>query len=155
MIIDIVPTLHLHAYSTLASPRLTIRTSNLHSPKQKLLLRSSPPKHVSFAPTTTDPPSTRTAKYCTMDCSNMYLESFLPTPQYVQFLKSLIPPKFYEQYGLDYYADGDYVYARIVRAWYGLKESGKIAHDDIVRRHRSTHGEACLQRNPHPRTIPP
>jgi hypothetical protein len=83
--------------------------------------------------------STRTAKYCTMDCSNMYLESFLPTPQYVRFLKSLIPPKFYEQYGLDYYADGDYVYARIVRAWYGLKESGKIAHDDIVA-HMAKHG---------------
>jgi hypothetical protein len=25
--------------------------------------------------------STRGARYCTMDCSNMYLESFLPTPQ--------------------------------------------------------------------------
>jgi hypothetical protein len=33
--------------------------------------------------------STRGARYCTMDCSNMYLESFLPTPQYVRFLKSL------------------------------------------------------------------
>jgi hypothetical protein len=40
IIIDIAPTLQLHAYSTLASPRLTIRTSNLHSPEQKLLLRS-------------------------------------------------------------------------------------------------------------------
>ena len=28
--------------------------------------------------------------------------------------------------------DGDYVYARILRAWYGLKEAGKIANDDIV-----------------------
>jgi hypothetical protein len=54
MIIDIVPTLHLHTYSTLASLQLTIRTSNLHSPEQKLLLRSSPPKRVRFAPTTTD-----------------------------------------------------------------------------------------------------
>ncbi len=59
MIIDIAPTLQLHAYSILASPRLTIRTSNLHSPEQKLLLRSSPPKHVSFAPTTTDQPPPR------------------------------------------------------------------------------------------------
>jgi hypothetical protein len=54
LIIDIVPTLQLHAYSTLASPRLTIRTSNLLSPEQKELLRSSPPKRVNFAPTTTD-----------------------------------------------------------------------------------------------------
>jgi hypothetical protein len=59
MIIDIVPTLQLHAYSTLASLRLTIWTSNLHSPEQKLLLRSSLPKRVRFAPTTTDTPPPR------------------------------------------------------------------------------------------------
>ena len=69
----------------------------------------------------------------------MYLESYLPTPQYVWFLRSLIPPKFYEQYGLDHYAEGDYVYAPINKAWYGLKGSGKIAHDDIVA-HMAKHG---------------
>ena len=78
-------------------------------------------------------------RYCTMDCSNMYLESFLPTPQYVRFLKSLIPPGFFEAYGLESYVSGDYVYAKIVRAWYGLKESGKIAHDDLVA-HLAKHG---------------
>jgi hypothetical protein len=83
--------------------------------------------------------STRGARYCTMDCSNMYLRSFLPTPQYVRFQKSLIPPKFYKQYGLDYYAVGDYVYARIVRAWYSLKESGKTTNDEIVA-HMAKHG---------------
>ena len=60
--------------------------------------------------------STINARYCTMDCSNMYLESYLPTPQYVRFLRSLIPLKFYEQYNLDHYAEGDYVYARINKA---------------------------------------
>ena len=83
--------------------------------------------------------STPGAKYCTADCSNMYLESFLPKPQYVRFLKKLIPPEFYKEYNLDQYAEGEYVYAKIVRAWYGLKEAGKIAHDDIVA-HLAAHG---------------
>ena len=77
--------------------------------------------------------STKTAKYCTADCSNMYLESVLPSPQYVRFKLSQIPPRIQEQYKLEKYVDKDgYVYARIDKDWYGLKESGKIAHDDIV-----------------------
>ena len=32
-----------------------------------------------------------------------------------------------------------YVYARINRAWYGLKQGGKIAHDDLVE-HLGKHG---------------
>ena len=26
----------------------------------------------------------------------------------------------------------DHVYARVNKAWYGLKQAGKIAHDDLV-----------------------
>ena len=38
---------------------------------------------------------------------------------------------------IDYYDFHDkiyngYVYARVKKAWYGLKEAGKIAHDDLV-----------------------
>jgi hypothetical protein len=84
--------------------------------------------------------STKDARYCTADCSNMYLESILPSPQFVRFKLTQIPPKIQEQYGLKKYVDADgYVYARIEKAWYGLKESGKIAHDDIVA-HLHKHG---------------
>jgi len=77
--------------------------------------------------------STKEAKYCTADCSNMYLESVLPSPQFVRFKLTQIPPRIQQQYRLHKYVDKDgYVYARIDKAWYGLKESGKIAHDDLV-----------------------
>ena len=77
--------------------------------------------------------STPGAKWCSGDISNMYLESTLPDPQYVKFRLSLIPPAYATAYELQDIADqhGN-VYARIKKAWYGLKESGKIAHDDLV-----------------------
>ena len=76
--------------------------------------------------------STLGAKYCTADISNMYLCSELPDAQYVRFQIGLIPTEIIEHYGLDDKTYNRYVYARIKRAWYGLKESGKIAHDDLV-----------------------
>ena len=62
----------------------------------------------------------------------MYLCLELPDAQYVRFQIGLIPAEIIEHYGLDDKTYNGYVYARIKRAWYGLKESGKIAHDDLV-----------------------
>eukprot|EP00536_Pseudo-nitzschia_multiseries_P014224 jgi/Psemu1/214116/e_gw1.673.25.1 len=44
----------------------------------------------------------------------------------------MIPPRIWVAYDLVELKQGDYVYARIKKAWYGLKQSGKIAHDDLV-----------------------
>ena len=44
----------------------------------------------------------------------------------------LIPPKIIEHYNLEQYDAEGYVYAKINRAWYGLKQAGCIAHDDLV-----------------------
>ena len=76
--------------------------------------------------------STQGAKYCTGDISNMYLESWLKESEYVRFQLELIPPEIIAHYNLDQYAVDGYVYAKINRAWYGLKQSGRIAHDDLV-----------------------
>ena len=77
--------------------------------------------------------STPKAKYCTADCSNMYLETGLPDPQYVRSHISLIPKSIQKQYKLDsLVTSGGYVYARIGKAWYGLKESGFLANQTIV-----------------------
>ena len=79
--------------------------------------------------------STPKAKAATADISNMYLGSDLPEPEYVRFRLSLIPDAFIEAYGLRSLATADgYVYARVNKAWYGLKQAGKIAHDDLVNR---------------------
>ena len=44
----------------------------------------------------------------------------------------MIPEAIIQHYGLRALAHNGYVYARIKKAWYGLKQSGKIAHDDLV-----------------------
>ena len=83
--------------------------------------------------------STPGAKYCTGDISNMYLESLLPDAEYVRSRYDLIPPRIIQHYNLDRIAHNGFVYAKIKRAWYGLKQSGKIAHDDLVA-HLEQHG---------------
>ena len=79
--------------------------------------------------------STPNAKVATGDISNMYLGSDLPEAEYVRFKMFLIPSAFIEAYNLQQLATPDgYVYARVNKAWYGLKQAGKIAHDDLVQR---------------------
>ena len=65
--------------------------------------------------------------------------SMLPEAEYVRFRYDLIPPRIIEYYELDKLVIDDYVYARINKAWYGLKQGGKIANDDLVE-HLKKHG---------------
>ena len=76
--------------------------------------------------------STPGAKYCTADISNMYLCSLLPDEEYVRFKYDMIPTNIIKHYLLDKLVVNGFVYAKIKKAWYGLKQSGKIAHDDLV-----------------------
>jgi len=62
----------------------------------------------------------------------MYLESCLQNPEYVRFDLLLIPQAIIDHYNIDEDAVDGYVYAKINKAWYGLKQSGRIAHDDLV-----------------------
>ena len=70
---------------------------------------------------------TPNAKYCTGDISNMYLMSTLPEAEYVRFRYDMIPPRIIKQYRLELLAVDGFVYARINKAWYGLKQGGKIS----------------------------
>ena len=79
--------------------------------------------------------STKGAKCATADISNMYLGSDLPEAEYVRFRLNLIPGAFIQAYKLNELATPNgFVYARVNKAWYGLKQAGKIAHDDLVQR---------------------
>ena len=63
----------------------------------------------------------------------MYLHSDLPEAEYVWFRMDLIPTEIAKAYNLySLVARDGYVYARVNKAWYGLKQAGKIAHDDLV-----------------------
>ena len=76
--------------------------------------------------------STEGAKLVTGDISNMYSESFLKEAECVRFKVDQIPENIIKHYKLDSKIRNGFVYAKINRAWYGLKQSGKIAHDDLV-----------------------
>ena len=60
--------------------------------------------------------STQGAKYCTGDISNMYLESWLNSPEFVKFDLRLIPQAIIDHYNLLEYAVDGYVYAQINKA---------------------------------------
>ena len=83
--------------------------------------------------------STEGARLVTGDISNMYLESFLKNAEYVRFKVDQIPENIIKHYKLENKIRNGFVYAKINRAWYGLKQSGKIAHDDLVA-HLKTEG---------------
>jgi hypothetical protein len=59
--------------------------------------------------------------------------------EYVQFKVDMIPPNIIAHYNLTPMIHNGYLYAKIKKAWYGLKQSGKIAHDDLVE-HLAKHG---------------
>ena len=56
----------------------------------------------------------------------MYLMSTLPEAEYVRFRYDMIPPRIIKQYQLELLAVDGFVYACINKAWYGLKQGGKI-----------------------------
>ena len=70
--------------------------------------------------------STPNARYCSADISNMYLCSELPDAQYVKFPVSQIPLEIINAYHLNDKIDNGFVYVKIKKAWYGLRESVKL-----------------------------
>ena len=84
--------------------------------------------------------STPGAFYTTADAGNMYLASKLKHVQYMQFKITQTPKSIQDKYKLAPLVDpSDYVYVRIKGALYGLKESGRIANEDITD-HLARHG---------------
>ena len=100
--------------------------------------------------------STPNARCCTADISNMHLCSTLEQPEVIKFKISMIPKSIIQHYKLQNLVHNRNVYARIKKAWYGLKQSGKIAHDDLVRQlkkhgyHKSKYTEGLFMHETRP-----
>ena len=62
----------------------------------------------------------------------MYLESTLEDPEYVRFRADMVSGRIIDYYNLRDKIYNGYIYAKIEKAWYGLKQAGRIAHDDLV-----------------------
>ena len=59
--------------------------------------------------------------------------SNLVDSEYVKFNYNLIPQRIIDHNKLDTIVDNGFIYAKINKAWYGLKQSGKIAHNNLVK----------------------
>ena len=68
----------------------------------------------------------------TGDIGNFYLGTPMKDFVYAKMHKSFIPQKFIDTYGLEDSFDADnYIFVEIRRGMYGLKQAGKIAHDQL------------------------
>ena len=78
--------------------------------------------------------STEGARYATADISNFYLaNNKLLYPEYMRINLKDLPDDIIQQYHLKQIADKHgFVYTRIDKGMYGLKQAGKIAYDNLV-----------------------
>ena len=76
--------------------------------------------------------STPGARFMTFDISNMYLNTPLKDYQYMRFHIDTIPDEVIHEYSLRNLVDDDgWVYCEIRMAIYGLKESGRLANEQL------------------------
>ena len=81
-------------------------------------------------------------KYSATDISNMYLNTVLPLPKYIQIHILIIPNNIRQEYGIDndYVDTKGFVYFEITKTIYGLAQFGRLAHDDLKQPHKHIHG---------------
>ena len=91
--------------------------------------------------------STPNAKFTTADIENFYLNNILPESEWMKLPISIIPNEIIQQYNLhDIVSDG-WVYLGILKGMYGMKETGKIAHDELVK-HLAPYGYKPARHKP-------
>ena len=68
------------------------------------------------------------------DIKNYYLNNALPDPEYMEFHIATIPQEIIDKYNLLNIVDNQgYVYVKIFKGMYGLKQAGIIAHRALIR----------------------
>jgi hypothetical protein len=79
--------------------------------------------------------STPGARFACFDIGNMYLNTKLPTPEYMRIHSSMIPEEVLQEYEVKQYLEDDgYAYVEITGAIYGLAQSGYLAHQDLIKK---------------------
>ena len=92
--------------------------------------------------------STTNARFAAADIGNFYTNSRLPEPEYMKVNISDIPDEIIKEYDAMKYVDKNgSVYIQIAGALYGLKQSGKIANDDLIK-FLQPHGYYSSKRTP-------
>ena len=73
------------------------------------------------------------AKCVLAGIKNIYLNKALPDPEYMKFHISTIPQEIIDEYNLlDIVDNHGFVYVKIFKGMYGLKQAGIIAHKSLI-----------------------
>ena len=78
--------------------------------------------------------SQRQSKFFCIDIKDFFLSSNMPEPEYMKLHISEIPQDIIDQYDLTKYMDKNkFVYFKITKGMYGLKQAAKLAYDQLVK----------------------
>ena len=92
--------------------------------------------------------STPGAKCLVADVKNLYLNNDLPNPKYMKLHLHIIPQEIIDEYALHDLADKDgWVYLKIVKGMYGLKQVGIITNMELTK-HLDKFGYYPVQHTP-------
>ena len=92
--------------------------------------------------------STPGAKCLVADVKNFYMNNDLPEPEYMKFHLHIIPQEIIDEYALHDLVDEDgWVYPKIVKVMYGLKQAGIIANMELTK-HLDKFGYYPVQHTP-------
>ena len=91
--------------------------------------------------------STPNAKFAITDIGNFYLNNLLPESECMKLLISIILNEIIQQYNLHDIVSDRWVYLEILKGMYGLKQAGKIAHDELVK-HLAPYGYKPARHTP-------
>ena len=77
--------------------------------------------------------SSQGARFMTIDIKDFFLQSYMKHPEYMRIHKKYFTDAIRQKYNInDLIGDDDYVYCRIKRGMYGLKQAARLAYDELV-----------------------
>lgn len=86
--------------------------------------------------------SARGARFMTLDIKDFFLQTTMSEPEFMKIHSHYFSPELRQQYGLqNKIAHDDYIYCRIKKGMYGLKQAARLTYDDLVA-HLSLYGYA-------------
>ena len=78
--------------------------------------------------------SDKGAKFCTLDIKDYFLQSILEEPEYIRIHKKYFQPDICEKYNIESLVHtDDYVYCKLQRGMYGLKQAARLARDKLLK----------------------
>ena len=88
------------------------------------------------------------SRYMCMGVNNFYLNNQMDNDKYITIQILMIPQEFVEKCNLTEKSHNGYIYARVTKGMYRLPQSGRIAHDALLK-HLDPYGYYPSRKNPY------